>query len=106
MNSSTDPTPASSPNALLDLFFDFSFTAPITPKVVRWLYIISIVAAGLVAVSTVITGFATSLLAGLISIFIAPILFVIYVLFARVTLEVVLAIFQIADSLKKNPPHP
>ena len=117
MSSFNDPTPPSgaqhpspntadlkSPSTLPDLFFDFSFATPITPRVVKWLYIISIIAAALVAVSTVITGFAAGLLTGLVSIFIAPILFLIYVLTARVVLEVVLAIFRIADALTKNPP--
>ncbi|TLD68309.1 DUF4282 domain-containing protein [Phragmitibacter flavus] len=99
-----DPPPVVEKNPGLTLFdavFDLSFATPITPRVVKWLYIISIVAAGLVALSKILSGFSAGIMAGLVSLFIAPIVFIIYVLVARVTLEVALAIFQMADSLKK-----
>ena len=105
METPDPPTPPSRSQpaaALLDAVFDLSFTTPITPRIVKWLYIISIIASALVAVSSIIAGFSVGIMAGLLAMLVAPVLFVVYILAARVALEVVMAVFQIADSLKKR----
>jgi ABC-type methionine transport system permease subunit len=85
---------------LLDAVLDWSFATAITPRIVKWLYIISIVAAALIAFSKIVAGFALGIMTGLVSLFVAPVVFIAHVLAARVILEVAVAIFQIADSLK------
>lgn len=103
----TTPPPATSEEKkdMLDALLDLSFRTAITPKIARWLYIMGLVASGLLAAKWVRESFSVGqgggLFAGVMSLFFAPILFVIYALITRVLLEVVLAIFSIADSLKE-----
>lgn len=80
---------------------DLSFTDLITPKLIKWLYLIGIIAAGLFAGGWVLRALSGSFFMGLVSLVCAPIVFVFYVLSTRVALEVVMAIFQIAESMKK-----
>ncbi|RBP45265.1 uncharacterized protein DUF4282 [Roseimicrobium gellanilyticum] len=89
---------------ILDALLDLSFRTAITPKIARWLYIMGLVISGLLAARWVLAAFSVGqgggLFAGVVAIFFAPILFVIYALITRVALEVVLAVFSIAESLK------
>lgn len=78
--------------------FDFSFTSLITSKIIRLLYILSIVVAGLAALSLVISSFAASTTAGIFSLFIvAPLIFIVSVIYARVLLEIIIVIFRISE---------
>jgi hypothetical protein len=89
---------------MLDALLDLSFRTAITPKIARWLYIMGLVVSGLLAAKWVLAAFSVGqgggLFAGVMSLFFAPILFIIYALITRVFLEVVLAIFSIEESLK------
>lgn len=89
---------------VLDALLDLSFRTAITPKIIRWLYIMGLVLCGLMAAKWVLAAFSLAhgggLMSGVVALFFAPILFIIYALITRVALEVVLAIFSIAESLK------
>lgn len=94
-------TDAKGKTDLLDAIFDLSFQKAITPLIIRWLYILGVVGCALLAGSWVLSAFNNGIMAGLISMVIAPVLFIVYVLVTRVGLEVVQAIFSIAESLKR-----
>ena len=101
MSESEKPNPnLEEAKSLLGSVFDLSFTNLITPKIIKWLYIIGIIAAGLFAGGWVLNAMRGSFFAGLLSLVFAPIVFVFYVLSTRVGLEVVLAVFQMAESMK------
>ncbi|HSI64193.1 MAG TPA: DUF4282 domain-containing protein [Candidatus Saccharimonadia bacterium] len=89
---------------MLDALLDLSFRTAITPKIARWLYIMGLVLSGLLAMRWVLAAFAVGqgggIFSGIVALFFAPILFIIFALITRVLLEVVLAIFSIAESLK------
>ena len=80
--------------------FDMSFTAFITTRIVKFLYILAIVVAGLMSLALVIGG-ARSLpneYGGVFVLFIAaPLFFLISVIFARVVLESIIVMFRIAE---------
>lgn len=85
----------------LSRLFDTSFTEFITPGVVRVLYVLAMVLAGLYAVFFLVAGLAA--LAdgnggGLVLIVVSPVAFLLMVIYARVALEVVLALFRIAEN--------
>lgn len=89
---------------MLDALLDLSFRTAITPKICRWLYIMGLVLSGILVAKWVLAAFASEdggIMAGMVSLVFAPVLFVIYAVITRVTLEVILAIFSIADSLKR-----
>ena len=90
--------------ALLDLVLDFSFRRFITPRLIRILYALSLLAALLAAINWMVNGFNTDWYYGLFTVVTGPIAFVLYVLLARVVMELVLAIFQIAEHTRKAEP--
>ena len=73
---------------IVDALMDFSFKKFITPKIAKVVYMLSMVAALLVALMIIRTGG--------IGIILAPVVFVMIVVSARVFIEVSLSLFQIA----------
>jgi hypothetical protein len=90
----------SSPNKLgfLHPLVDFSFRRSVTVKMMKFLYILSILCAGLMALFLILVGFETSLWLGLFALLIgAPVVFLLTVIFSRIFLEMILVVFRMAD---------
>jgi uncharacterized membrane protein len=103
---STEPSPSSvlsslwqQIRAVLDLVLDLSFKRFVTPRLVRMLYVLSLLAAVFYAGSWMFSGFKLGTLSGLFTMVTAPVAFLLYLIFARVTVELILAIFRIADKI-------
>lgn len=82
--------------------FDFSFSSFVTTRIVVVLYVLALLGSGLAALLMLGTG-AFSLIRGdvvpgVISIVLAPIVGTIYVLLARVYLEIVVVLFRVAEN--------
>ncbi len=90
--------------------FDLSFTEFVTTRVIKFLYVLSIIAAGLMALATVIGGFAGGAAGGLLALVISPVVFLLSVLMARVWLEVIIVLFRIAENtgrlVEQGKQHP
>jgi len=84
-----------------DLVMDFSFKKFVTPKLVQVIYGLSLVAALLFALTWMFGGFKVGVTYGLFTLVTAPLAFLFYALFARMSMELVLAIFSIAEEVKK-----
>jgi hypothetical protein len=83
---------------IFDALFDFSFSQFVTTRVIKFLYILGIGAAGLASISWVVTAFRTvGILAGILALLVSPIVFLFFVLWARVSLELVAVVFRIAN---------
>lgn len=80
--------------------FDFSFSEFVTIKIVKILFIIGIILALIGAITFIVAGFNLSTVAGIVFLLISPIIFLLYVLFIRVWLEIIIVIFRIADNTK------
>ena len=90
------------PKAFFGSLFDFSFDTLIAPRIVRVLYILSIALAALWALFLIVGGFSQSPGSGILMLIIGgPLAFFVSVIYARVVLEIVLAIFRISDNLSK-----
>ena len=80
--------------------FDFNFETLVTPAIVRPLYILWVVLAGLGGLFM----FVTSLMAGatgiVIALIIVPIFFIVQVIFARMYAELAFVIFDVNDRLE------
>lgn len=77
--------------------FDFSISEFITTRIIKVLYILAIVVIGLSAFAVFLataTQGAGAAIAGLI---IAPIFFLLYVIIARIWMELIIVIFRIAQ---------
>lgn len=88
--------------ALSDLIFDFSFREFVTPRLIRVLYALSLIAALLSALAWMFSGFSVGLLYGLFTLVTGPLAFLIYVLAARVVVELILAVFLIAERARRD----
>ena len=85
---------------LLRALFNFSFNQWVSPKIMKFLYGLSILSAGLIALFFVIVGFNVSMGFGIFSLFIgAPLIFLLTVIYSRVLLEMILVIFRMADHM-------
>ena len=84
--------------------FDLSFKDFITPKIIKILFVIAIVVCGLGGLAIIGMGFASNALAGIGAIIVAPIAAVLYIIVARVWLELVLVIFSIEEHTRGNAP--
>jgi hypothetical protein len=79
--------------------FDVSFKSLITTRVIKVIYVLSMILIGLGALVFVAAAFANSVGAGLFTlIVIAPLVSLLYLIYLRVVLEIVIAIFRIMET--------
>jgi hypothetical protein len=92
------PRGTSEENAFVGLFkglFDFSFRRHATPHIVKMLFVLAIVGAGLWALVSFASIASVGGGAALIALLVAPVLFLIIVAYTRVFLELVLSVTQV-----------
>jgi len=77
--------------------FDFSFTEFITTKLIKFLYGLGMLLGGVMALGLIIAGFAQSAIMGIVFLVLSPLVFLLYVIGARVWLELVIIVFRIAE---------
>ena len=99
------PVSAEEAKGFIGALFDLSFTSFITTKLIRVLYILCIIGGGLSALGMIGSGFVAGATSGLISIIVAPLVFLAVVIFARVYLELVIVIFRGAEHLAEIAKH-
>jgi hypothetical protein len=87
--------------SFFEALFDFSFSKFVSETVVKILYVFAILLAGLGAIGIIISGFSNGIGSGVFALIFAPILFIFWVLLARVGLEIFVVIFRIADYLRE-----
>jgi hypothetical protein len=95
--------------SFLQALFDFSFNHFFTPKIIKLLYGLSIFSAGLIAILFIIFGFSTSTGFGIFTLLVgAPLTFLLVAICSRIYLELMIAIFRIAETLvnKGEKPEP
>jgi len=81
--------------------FDFSFSRFAVVELVKVLYVIAIVLAVIAVIIGIVSAFASSFWAGLFSIILAPVVFIVYIFIARVWLELLVVVFRIADHTRE-----
>jgi hypothetical protein len=88
---------------LIATLFDLSFDVLLTTKLVRFIYVIMLVSVGMAAIGFGFAGFARGFLTGLVSLLVlAPLLFLLAAMFARIYCEVVLVLFRIQAHTKET----
>lgn len=78
--------------------FDFSFTEFVTTKIIKFLYGLLILFAGIIILFIIVGGFRGGAASGLLALIIAPLLFLLYAIIARVWLEIIIVVFRIAEN--------
>ncbi len=84
--------------SFFSVLFDLSFTEFITTRIVKFLFIVSIILSAIGALLLVGAGLKEGFVAGVASVLGASVLFVFYVLLSRIYLEILVAVFRIAEN--------
>ncbi len=84
----------------LRALFDFSFSQFITTRLIRLLYAIGVLIAVVVTVGAIVRGFNEGAGTGIVSLIVAPLVFLLVVIIARVWLEIIIVVFRIAEYLR------
>jgi hypothetical protein len=78
--------------------FDLSFSSLVTTKVIKVIYVISLIVIALVALLFVVGAFAESAALGVLTLLVlAPAIGLLYVVYTRVILEVIIAVFRLVE---------
>lgn len=85
--------------------FDFSFQQQLTRRIVKFLYIIGILAGGVTVVTYVVLGFQHSPAEGLINLVAGIVSLFVGILVTRLLLELALVILRIAEGIERAT-HP
>jgi hypothetical protein len=79
--------------------FDLSFSSLVTPRIIKIIYVITLVGIGLLAILFIISAFSANSGFGVATLLIiAPIFSLFYIIYARVLLEFFIAIFRLAET--------
>ncbi len=104
---SLSPAPASgeetfyplTQRGFLQSLFDLSFTSLVTTKIIKVLYVLAMIVIGLTALLFIVAAFHRSGADGIVVLFIvAPIVSFFYLVYARVLLELIIALFRIMEN--------
>jgi uncharacterized protein DUF4282 len=84
---------------MLEGLMDFSFRVYATPKMLKFLYAIHLLAGLIAAVAWVVLSFQQAPVQGLLALIGALVGYSFWILYCRVVLEVLSAVFRIADAI-------
>ena len=83
----------------LGSLFDVSFSSLITTRVIKVIYILSMILIGLMALFFIAAAFSNSAASGIFTlVIIAPLAALIYLIYVRVILEVIICVFRIMET--------
>jgi len=83
---------------LFGRLFELSFTEFVTPRMIKVLFVLAIIISAIGALLLLISGIVEGVGAAFLSIILAPIVFFLYVIMARIWLEVIIVLFRIAEN--------
>lgn len=81
--------------------FDTSFSEYITPSIIKVIFIIGVLLAGIAAILLLFGGVRGGGMGAVLSLVIAPIAFVLYVIGVRISCELIIIMFRICDNTSK-----
>ena len=80
--------------------FDFSFTSFITIKLIKAFYLLAMVIAAVLSLMAIAAAFNLNSGAGVLALILSPVVFLLVLTYARVTLELIIVFFQIEAHTK------
>ncbi len=80
------------------MLFDMSFTEFVTTRIIRVIFIIAIVLAVFSTIAVIGAAFSTGTGWGVLALLLSPLIFLLYVLAARVWCEIIIVVFRIAEN--------
>jgi hypothetical protein len=85
----------------LTLLFDLSFSQFVTTKLIKILFLIGIGFAGFGSIGLIVSGFVAGVGWGLLFLILSPVVFMLLVLFSRISCELILVLFRVAENTSK-----
>jgi hypothetical protein len=83
--------------------FDISFTSFVTTKIIKFVYVVSMVLIAVSAVVVVVAAFNQSAAAGVLTLFVgAPIVALLYLIYVRILLEFIIQVFRAVELLNEQ----
>lgn len=99
-----------SQNNPIGMLFDLSFSEFVTTRVIKLLFIIGVAFAAIGTLALIVGGFSDGAGKGFLFLILSPILFLLYVLGARIWCEMIIVLFRIAENtgrlVDQNKPEP
>ncbi|WP_404388538.1 DUF4282 domain-containing protein [Humibacillus xanthopallidus] len=89
----------------LPALFDFSFNSFVTPKIVRFVYVLATIWAVVMYVIVVISSFTQSVTNGLIALVLGPLVAVIWLAVVRIGLEFGISVVRMSEDVHKRLPQ-
>lgn len=110
MESSTQLNlPSNNQRGFFESLMDTRFDSLITPKLIRFLYVISMIGLALGTIAVIIAAFADDAGSGVLVLILAPIFALVYLIVVRLWLELIVVTFKIrdaAESIADNTQRP
>lgn len=82
--------------------FDVSMTSFVTPSIIKLLFVLAIIGVSIVSVIVLVSGFATIDEDGVILVILAPIMWLLGIIYWRVILELVIVVFRIERNTRND----
>ena len=95
---SAEPSPSHQASSFLKALLDTSFTTFIVHRLVRFLYIFFMVVGVLAAVGVIVSAFGVNSGLGVLALLLSPVVFLLVLIQARVTLELIAIVFRIEEN--------
>jgi hypothetical protein len=89
------------PAGLMSALTDFSFTRFVTVRLVPILYILGLILGAVVAASYLLTALRLGALVLLVSLVLVPLAYLLFALYLRVALELVIVLFRIEGDISR-----
>ena len=81
-----------------EVLFDMSFTEFVTTRLIKVIFVIGIIGAGLLTLVLLAGGFRAGFGKGVLMLILSPVIFLLYTLLVRVWCEMIIAIFRVAEN--------
>lgn len=78
--------------------FDMSFSDFVTIRIIKFLYILGIILAGIAGLVFIVSGFANGIGTGILFLLLSPFIVLVYILMTRIWLELIIVVFRIAEN--------
>ncbi len=94
--------------SLMSALTDFTFSRFATVRLVPILYLLGLLIGGIVSASYVLTAMRIGVLVGLVGLVLVPLTYLVFALYLRVVLELVIVLFRIEGGIARmaGPPSP
>ncbi len=85
----------------IGLLFDLSFSEFVTTRMIKVLYVLGIIGAAIGSLIMLGTGFRNGFGSGLLALILAPLVFLLWTLLARMWCELIIVAFRIAENTSR-----